>query len=83
MELASSRNQGYWEQRLHHRRNWYPPCFPNYHRDLQRRKEKNEENENMSDECKIEEGAKRGEREREKLKENDDMNEDVSVEIGL
>ena len=56
------RNQGCWEQRLHHLRNWHPSCFPNCHRDLQRRKEENEENENVSEECRIEEGAKRGEK---------------------
>lgn len=33
----------------------------------------------MSEECRVEEGVKRGERER--LEENVDMNEDASVEI--
>lgn len=39
----------------------------------------NEENENVSEECRIEEGAKREARER--LEENVEMNEEESVEI--
>jgi len=57
--LASSRNQGCWEHRLHHRRNWHPSCFCNCHHDRKRQKEENEENENVSQECRIEKGAKK------------------------
>ena len=43
----------------------------------------NEKNKNLSEECRIEEGAKREEnRKRERLEENVEMNEDASVEIG-